>query len=248
MIKYASRTSLLSRAAVGAIADELSEQVYGGYAGLVVVDSLNSRFDLRDVTGLSSGGTSRALAVQFIPGPLAPTGPLAVVGRARELRLGAASSIAAYSGAGARRDAAATSLFGLGKSVSFGFDLTQATPALQSQLTLSRAVSLATPPPRGPDALAVTGVRVRVASTTASVNATVIETLSPPLYALDTLPAATVTNLRRRLEWQVPLSAGQSVPLLYWARLPDAAGTWSVTTEVRTAAAPVTLSSLVTVT
>jgi hypothetical protein len=46
----------------------------------------------------------------------------------------------------------------------------------------------------------------------------------------------------------VPLSSGQSVPFVYWARLPDQLGTWATSTEVRTGGAPVVIGGSLTAT
>ncbi|MHB8873510.1 MAG: Ig-like domain-containing protein [Myxococcaceae bacterium] len=217
-----------------AIALELTEQVFAGRAGAVAMRTRRENLPkLREVFGLDLQGRANKAQVSFVAPVLGPLADLGLVGRAVRLKLTGATVLAQYvPAAQPSQVAAAANSLGLGKSVSFGFDLSQATPGGDAGLALRSAVSFVTPAPGLLSPLSVAGVEVGVTNLAKATQTRVRETLSAPLWAVDARPQASISASRQLIEWAFPLARDEAKSLRYFVRLPDAAGTYATYTEL----------------
>lgn len=216
------------------LAREVTERVFSAQAGLVVQHGRARHFErLDDVLGAEPDSRTQAASVAF-QGPTFTALPaLQLPAPSLVLELDGAQATAQYPGATRRapRVAAAANAFGNGRAVSWGFDLTLASPAAQAPVVLQRAADWVRPPQAPLAPLAVAGVEVDLTNLAAANQTRVRTTLPPALGVESTLPQATATGTTT-LEWLFPLARGQATALRFFVRLPDAAGVFTTSTEV----------------
>jgi Tol biopolymer transport system component/flagellar hook assembly protein FlgD/subtilase family serine protease len=224
-----------------AIAREVTELVNAGHAGVIGIryrPGLVPKY--REVLGVDPGGFATSKRVKATAAPFAPSPDLTLSRAGVRLRLVGATEAGVYEQPPilGSDTAVAVHTLGLGRSVTFGFDLSLASAAGHAVGALRRSVDLVTPV--DVDApLAVRGVEITL---DAGSGRTVLVSRVPlPLKVVGTAPAARVTALGDVASWQVDLSPSAATVLRLFARLPDARGVFPVTAELTlgSAASPI---------
>jgi hypothetical protein len=219
-----------------ALTRELTELVFSGKAGLVVVrNRAEAMPTLREVLGLDAGGLTSGTTAVFPPGgALGAVSPLSVAGKAVNLHLLLATGAATYA-AGPGLPGSGTSValhaFTAGEAVTFGFDPSAAAPATDASLALRNATGIAAP--NGSTALqplSVAAVEIDVLNLAKPATTRVRESFDPLLTLLRTSPAGTVSA--GLIEWQQDLATNGSAAFTYFVRAPDLVGTFHTASEI----------------
>jgi Tol biopolymer transport system component len=219
-----------------AIARELTELVHSGRAGAVTFRARPEDLpDYRELLGADLYGWARESdAVEFGPGPLAALPLLEPPSRSVRIKLVGAEVAATYADHGSCGDAevaAVTRELGLGRSVTFGFDVAAALPEEDAGAVLVGAVEWVTPPRDAGGPLGVATVEVAITARGAAGEARVQERLHAALRAV-AAPGGTVDPAGTRIDWAFPVGDGDRRVLRYVARLPEEPGTYRTETDV----------------
>ncbi|WP_224249089.1 CARDB domain-containing protein [Hyalangium gracile] len=209
---------------------ELTEQVFTGHTGLVVIRSRPEDMPLlREVLGVNFRGSTEQSQVQLPSSALRGPAYLSSPGGGALLQALKASvqPVATWSGS-SEKLSGALATFGQGRAVTFGVDLSSALPAANAALTLSRSVAAVLPPPSEPAPLGVMGVELRLASPLRATRLNSVETLPPELTALWASAQGTLAPGGHGIVWEDSLEKGESHGWRFLVRLPESSGSHSV--------------------
>ncbi|WP_224364170.1 CARDB domain-containing protein [Hyalangium versicolor] len=213
---------------------ELTEQVFAGHAGLVVIRSRTEDMPLlREVLGVDFRGPTQQGQVQLPSSALHGPAYLSAPGGGAILQALKASvqPVATWSGNSDKLSGALTT-FGQGRSVTFGVDLSSALPTTNAAFTLSSSVAYVLPPPSEPSPLGVQGVELRLSSPFRATQLRSVETLSTELTALWTSSQGTLVPGGRGIVWEDSLEKGATRGWRFLVRLPESSGSYSVSASV----------------
>ncbi len=211
-------------------ARELTEQVFAGHAGLVVVRSRPEGMPLlREVLGVDFLGTTQQSQVQLPSSTLKGPAYLSTPGGGAILQAlkSSVQPAATYSGSGEKLSAALYTL-GQGHSATFGVELSSALPSANAALSLRQAVAHVMPPPAQPAPLGVMGVELRLSSPSRATRLRSVETLPPELTALWASSEGTLAPGGHGIVWEGSLEKGETRGWRFLVRLPESSGSHSV--------------------
>ncbi|MBN1208650.1 MAG: PD40 domain-containing protein [Myxococcaceae bacterium] len=213
---------------------ELTEQVFAGHSGLVVIRSRAEEMPLlREALGVDFLGTSPQGQVQLPSSPLAGPAYLStpaggVILQAQEPSVRPAAVYSENSG----KLAGALYTPGQGRSVTFGVDLTNALPAAHAALALRQSVAHVMPAAPQPAPLGVAGVELRLTSRARDARLRVVETLPSAVAALWASSEGGIAPGGRGVIWEPSMEQGSTRELRMLVRLPEGAGSHAVSAAV----------------
>jgi hypothetical protein len=206
---------------------EVKAAVHAGTGLLILKDHPDAMPDYADAIGVSFNGKLKGPnLLDVLATPVAPAGQLNVNGDGVKLTLGRALAAARISATQAA--AISYNTFGSGHAIVVPFDVEQTatTPMAQFLLAATRYTSRNA----GTDARGVVPIDVAVtAPTGGSVSATVRLDLPLGFTVVDALPHLTATSPP---SWTVTVASGATSHLIAWLRLPNAIGSYTVTSTL----------------
>jgi hypothetical protein len=212
-----------------AIGRELTELVHAGRMGALVVRTRPDDVPkIREMTGVDLRGTNGGGPIFVAQTPLGPAMELRADSDSTRLKLYGATPLATYSGGDV---AAAYESMGLGRAVTFGFDVSLATGGDSAAALLARAQDWVAPT-SSLAPLSIAEIEIVVTNPASPSQTRVQETLAAGLSPVATLPPASVSVAPPQLEWWTTLDQDASATFRYLTRLPEETGTYATRTDV----------------
>ncbi|MDY7233031.1 CARDB domain-containing protein [Hyalangium rubrum] len=213
---------------------EVTEQVFAGHAGLVVLRAHAASLPgLREVLGVDFQESPRQNRVRLpssaLEGPAYLNAPM---GGTRLQVLDSSVQAAALYADSHEALAGALYTFGQGRSVTFGFDLTSALPGAHAALALRKSVAYVTPSSSRPTPLGVAGVELRLANPSHTSRLRVVEKLPAPLTATWASSEGTLAPDGHEIIWEPTLARGMAHEVRFLVRLPEVSGSHTVSASV----------------
>ncbi|HSP77994.1 MAG TPA: hypothetical protein VLQ93_05670, partial [Myxococcaceae bacterium] len=188
----------------------VTERVFSGRAGLLVIRPRPADWPhFREALGLDTSGQSKAGRVVGWSGPFGSVEELELSGRAVRLKLLGATPVARYGAPLGGEVAVATHVLGEGRTVSFGFEPSQATPSPAASEAFQQALTWVRPQPGPLAPLGIAEVEISVENMARPVDIWVRELLAPGLTAVFAEPTGSLEPSGRTLEWSFPLGSGE---------------------------------------
>lgn len=215
----------------------LTEQLFSGRAGLVVLQSRpDNQPDLREALGVDAQGLTSERSVRFTAPPMQGLAALTSASSSVRLKLvGSGATVVARYGSGSA-EAAAVNVLGRGHSATFGFDLTRASPPGEAGAALRRALEWVQPPPRALQPLSVSPVDISLINRGNPVRVRTRALLPEGMAALWASPPGSLSAERRSATWEVDMLAGGAQSHHALVRLPEGPASPTVLFDVEVVA------------
>jgi hypothetical protein len=222
----------------GSLDDELVEAIHRG-DGLVldgVHDERNSRLD--DAAQLSYRGKLPGDGhTVFNNTAILPSGNFTTSGKAAKLSLDGAAKQASFDSLNSGNAAIATSTYGLGKTITYGFDWVATARAQPNSTlikdTMARGLSHVVPTASGdPTPGAYVRVRASIASPSASASSFEVKTTLPTTASFVAATPAPTSVSGGVVTWRIDVAANATVNIDWSVRAPTVDSTASIVTTL----------------